>query len=568
MKNNWRKLVAAFCSISMLMTIPGVSAYASSPIYEDMVESYVELPVEEDAGDVLEENSAYEEPEIMAEAVVPSNEALTEIPEEATAYADLTEETVGVGSGTYRVGDNVKAKYDSHNGSIVLYSTVATGGMLYCGWLEDAGIDRSSVKSISVKPQSIIKLPERSIEYLADEEYLLFCDLDNLTDIDLKGFDTSNMIDMTNMFSGCRSLKTLDMSGLDTSNVERMGGMFGDCVSLTSVNMKNLNTKKVVSLRHMFYGCESLTTLDLGSFNTSKVVSMAGMFDECKNLTNIDLSGFNTSKVEEMFTMFRNCKKIKYLDLGSFDMSKVTNSKDMLVGCTALEILITPRNKVSKDECPFTYPMYDRNGTKYLVMPLNRKSMVLGKTKEIASSIFIDVRNPSHAYYNAIYWAVGKGITKGYSDGTFGINRACTRGEMVMFLWRYAGKPKPKSVSKSPFKDVSTSHTFYNAILWAYQKGITKGYSDGSFGVNRNVSRGESMMFLWRLKGKKEPKAVSVSPFKDVPKTHTFYKAILWGYQKNITTGYTSGQKAGTFGINENCTRGQIVTFLYRARAI
>ena len=179
---------------------------------------------------------------------------------------------------------------------------------------------------------------------------------------------------------------------------------------------------------------------------------------------------------------------------------------------------------------------------------------------------FSDVQDPKHAYYKAIYWAADAGITKGYPDGTFGINRSCTRGEMMMFLWRYAGKPASKNVTTSPFKDVPKTHTFYKAILWGSQKGITKGYSDGTFGVNRNVSRGECMMFLWRLKGKPAPTAVSKSPFTDVPKNHVFYNAILWGAQKKITTGYTSGAKKGTFGINENCTRGQIVTFLYRAK--
>ena len=139
---------------------------------------------------------------------------------------------------------------------------------------------------------------------------------------------------------------------------------------------------------------------------------------------------------------------------------------------------------------------------------------------------------------------------------------------MMMFLWRYAGKPAPKVVSKSPFKDVPMTHAFYKAILWGSQKGITKGYPDGTFGIDRNVSRGECMMFLWRLKGKPAPTAVSKSLFKDVPTTHVFYKAILWGYQKKITNGYTSGPKKGNFGINDNCTRGQIVTFLYRARAL
>ena len=179
---------------------------------------------------------------------------------------------------------------------------------------------------------------------------------------------------------------------------------------------------------------------------------------------------------------------------------------------------------------------------------------------------FSDVQDPSHPFYKPIYWAVKEGITKGYPDGTFGIDRDCTRGEMMMFLWRYSNKPAPKKVSKSPFKDVPMNHAFYNAILWGSQKGITKGYPDGSFGINRNVSRGECMMFLWRLKNKPAPKAVAKTPFPDVPKSHAFYNAILWGYQKKITNGFTSGPLKGKFGINENCSRGQIVTFLYRAR--
>ena len=111
-------------------------------------------------------------------------------------------------------------------------------------------------------------------------------------------------------------------------------------------------------------------------------------------------------------------------------------------------------------------------------------------------------------------------------------------------------------------------HPYFDAINWALQNGIAKGYSDGTFGTDKNCTRGEMMMFLWRYAGKPAPTAASKSPFKDVPTTHAFYKAILWGSQKGVMTGYTSGDKKGTFGINENCTRGQIVTFLYRARTI
>lgn len=175
---------------------------------------------------------------------------------------------------------------------------------------------------------------------------------------------------------------------------------------------------------------------------------------------------------------------------------------------------------------------------------------------------FSDVTDPKHPFYKAIYWAADTGITKGYSDGTFGIDKTCTRGEAVMFLWRMAGKPAPSNATSNPFKDVSKSHTFYKAILWAAQKGITKGYGDGTFGINKACTRGQIMTFIWRFKGSPAPKAAVKSPFSDVPKNHAYYKAILWGSQNKVTNGFSDG----TFGINKNCTRGQIVTFLYRIR--
>lgn len=423
--------------------------------------------------------------------------------------------------------------------------------------------------------------------------YRMFALCKKLTSLDLSGFKTTNLTNMGDMFYTCSSLKSIDLSSFNTSKVTGMSGLFLSCYDLTKVNLSSFNTSRVTNMSFMFDHCESLKTVDVSSLDTSKVIDMSFMFHFCKSLTTIDLSSFNTSNVNYMdgmfldchsltrldlrsFTtsktvnmdhLFLGCKKLKYLDIGSFDMSHVNGAvADLFLECDALEILITPNKIKYNTGTEFVYVMYDRDGKKYSKLPSTAGSKVLGRTKALAASIFLDVRDPSHPFYNAIYWAVGKGITKGYPDGTFGIDRSCTRGEMMMFLWRYAGKPAPTAVSKSPFKDVPKTHAFYDAILWGSQKGITKGYPDGTFGVNRNVSRGESMMFLWRLKGKKEPTAVSVSPFTDVPKTHAFYKAILWGYQKGITKGYTSGPKKGTFGIDENCTRGQIVTFLYRAK--
>ena len=392
-----------------------------------------------------------------------------------------------------------------------------------------------------------------------------------LTNLDVSSFNTAKVTDMGFMFFACNNLVTLDLKNFNTSNVTDMVDMFMACFELKSVNVSSFNTSKVTGMAYMFDSCSSLTSLDLRSFDTSKVKSFYNVFGNCESLKKLDLSNFNTSNATSMVYTFGGCSSLQELNISSFDLSKVTDAGYIFKDCNNLQILRTPKKNTLRGEgLPIT--MYSSSGTKYTSLPVLSKSIVLARTQKLAkehesmSKQFTDVQDPMHPYYKAIYWAADAGITKGYSDGTFGINRSCTRGEMMMFLWRYAGKPNPKTVSKSPFKDVPKTHTFYKAILWGSQKGITKGYSDGTFGVNRNVSRGECMMFLWRLRGKPAPKAVAKAPFPDVPKSHVFYNAVLWGYQKKITTGFTSGPLKGKFGVNENCSRGQIVTFLYRAK--
>ena len=183
-----------------------------------------------------------------------------------------------------------------------------------------------------------------------------------------------------------------------------------------------------------------------------------------------------------------------------------------------------------------------------------------------AAKRFSDV-DASHPYYKGVMWATSEAkIANGYADrGVFGIDEPCTRGHAMMFLWKLAGKPTPNTSGRMPFKDVPSKHPYYKAILWGAQSGITKGYSDGTFGINKECTRGQIVAFIWRMAGKPNP-VTKKSPFKDVNTKNTFYKAILWGSQKGITKGYTSGPNKGKFGVNDNCTRGQIMTFLYRAK--
>jgi len=149
----------------------------------------------------------------------------------------------------------------------------------------------------------------------------------------------------------------------------------------------------------------------------------------------------------------------------------------------------------------------------------------------------------THNFQKAVYWAVDQGIAAGYSGdktGTFGVSDDITRGQVVLFLWRAAGQPKAKDLKSQTFSDVKTSSAFYKAIQWAVEEGIVGGYKDGTFRPSDNCTRGQIAMFLWRYDGKKAP-AGKTQTFTDVPTSSNFYKAIQWAAEEGITAGYKDG---------------------------
>ena len=170
---------------------------------------------------------------------------------------------------------------------------------------------------------------------------------------------------------------------------------------------------------------------------------------------------------------------------------------------------------------------------------------------------FVDV--PSGVYYEeAVLWAVDKGITKGTDTTHFSPNGICTRAQAVTFLWRAAGSPAAKS-GAMPFTDVKAGSYYETAVLWAVENGITKGTTATTFSPEQNCSRAQIVTFLWR--SEKSPAAGTVNPFTDVKASAYYVDAVLWAVKKDVTKGTT----ATTFSPNDNCTRAQIVTFLYRA---
>lgn len=178
---------------------------------------------------------------------------------------------------------------------------------------------------------SIIKSAEINVAGITDTSFM-FYSCNNLTDIDMKNFDTSEVMNMKCMFSFCPSLIDLDLSGFDTSNVTDMSCMFKGC-SLESLDLSRFNTDNVTTMEEMFCGCGQLNAIDLSSFNTSKVTDMSRMFENCNGLTTLDLSSFDTRNVTNMAFMFKDCSNIITLDLNSFNTSSVVTMTGMFEYC-------------------------------------------------------------------------------------------------------------------------------------------------------------------------------------------------------------------------------------------
>ena len=208
-----------------------------------------------------------------------------------------------------------------------------------------------------------------------------------------------------------------------------------------------------------------------------------------------------------------------------------------------------------KDANGNALPLTDKGDGKYtFTMPDSKVSVEVSFVKA-ASSSFADV--PANAYFaDAVKWAVDKGVTNGLSDTTFGPYESCTRAQIVTFLWRAAGSPEPKAMSS--FSDVPVNAYYAKAVAWAVENGITNGMTETTFAPDAICTRGQSVTFLYRaLKGS----ASGSANFTDVKSDAFYADAINWAVANNVTNGTSNT----TFSPNADCTRAEIVTFLYRA---
>ena len=184
-------------------------------------------------------------------------------------------------------------------------------------------------------------------------------------------------------------------------------------------------------------------------------------------------------------------------------------------------------------------------------MPSGKVSVSAAFGEVKSSSAFVDV--PADSCYEDGH------LTRVLDASHFAPDGICTRAQAVTFLWRAAGSPKPETRTM-PFTDIPAGSYYYDAVLWAVENGITKGTSDTTFSPNMTCTRAQIVAFLWR--SEKSPAAGSRNLFADVKSSAYYADAVLWAAKEDITKGTTNT----TFSPNTDCTRSQIVTFLWRCK--
>ncbi len=195
------------------------------------------------------------------------------------------------------------------------------------------------------------------------------------------------------------------------------------------------------------------------------------------------------------------------------------------------------------------------NGQYTFTMPSGKVEVTADFVKEGEVSPFDDVATDAY-YYDAVKWAVANGVTNGVSENLFGPEQACTRAQIVTFLWRAAGSPEPKSMSS--FVDVAADTYYAKAVAWAVENGVTKGTAETTFSPDETCTRAQGVTFLYRVLGKL---AAAQARFTDVAADAYYANAVNWAAESGVTKGISET----LFGPNGACTRAQIVTFLYRA---
>ena len=376
-------------------------------------------------------------------------------------------------------------------------------------------------------------------------------ELDAVTEIDcsekhitnLKGIEHFSMLTALVAFQNQISsadlsqnteLKYVDLDGnqLSSMNVSALSRL--DTLYLASNKLTSLDVTKNTELLYLDVAKNQFRSLNLSKNPELRIL----------NCEQNQLSALDLSNNPELFILYSSSNMIPVLDL---------RKTPWLDNAYRLGV----NDSDDPDVCEYFY-----SEEEFAILEIDSSVKVYATDSTEAPNPFTDVIKGKF-YYKAVLWAYWKEpqITGGLTATTFGVNKACTREQIVTFLWKANGAPEPTS-STSPFSDVKAGKYYYKAVLWANEQNITGGIGGGKFGVGKPCTREQAVTFLWKAAGSQVPESTE-SPFTDVTPGKYYYKAVLWANEN----GVTGGIGGGLFGVGRTCSRAQIVTFLYKAYA-
>ena len=399
-------------------------------------------------------------------------------------------------------------------------------------------------------------------------EDFAFSDCESLTSIDfpsgLKSIGTSAFRDTgltsvkipggTTLSTGVFRDSALVSAELEFGVTAIPSNTFNHCDYLTSITIPE-TVKSIGSAA--FYFCRSLTSITLP--DSVKTIGNSGFYN-CDALVNVSLG----NGIEEIgYQAFRFCDSLREITVPSTCTS--IGGEAFYTYYPMTITMLNPNCQISTREHTMgtvgvvtirgykgsTSEAYAlENGYAFEALPEQSTEEPEPPTG------FKDVHSGDY-YYQPVLWAVENDITAGTSATTFSPNQACTRAQAMTFLWRAEGCPEPRSTS-NPFVDVKPDAYYYKAVLWAVENKVTAGVSATQFAPDEECTRGQIMTFIHRAAG--SPSVSGNNPFRDVKTGDYFYRPVLWAVRNSITNGISATE----FGPSNGCTRGQIVTFLYR----
>lgn len=422
-------------------------------------------------------------------------------------------------------GDRIEDKHDSMTDNGVTYTfdggtlTISGSGTCTSVWMDR--FDSSAIKTVVIT-DGITNIGEKAFNACSGISEVTIPN--SVTTISKGAFQgctalTYVKIPSTVTFIGDRAFYLTGLTSVKVpGSVKSLGRfVFGSCADLVNVTIENGITTLP---ENAFLYCGKLKNVVLPSTLTS-------IEDYAFSLSGIEKISIPSGVKSIGVSAFRSCSSLKSIDI---PVSVLQIGRNAFSGCSVLSTVnyggsASKFNQISiasGNECLTGANIRYNSSTVYPFKDVN-------------------VNGSHAPFATAILWASNTGITTGYSGGLFKPDQGCTRAQVVTFLWRAAGSPEPTSYSNpfTDVSGSGAMAPYYKAILWAVEKGITSGYPDGTFRPNAVCTRAQFVTFLWRFEG--QPAVSVGNPFTDVGSDSPFYTAILWAVESGVTTGYPDG---------------------------